>query len=160
MLRLSGSRLPRNVRLAPCRGRIFVIASSSDLLASYPARSRSLSTTPDYVLLWADTQLSGHRVGTRVVDLSAGQWRPTNLDIVVISPVAGAPDNIGLVARQSAFWAPLRVAQRRPEAVQPSHGARKPLHLYRRPSILIRLQMISPLICRTKRLLQGNRTLA
>jgi hypothetical protein len=58
-----------------------------------------------------------------------------NLDIVVISPVAGAPDDIGLLARQSAFRTPLRVAQHRPEATQPRYGARKPLHLFRRPSL-------------------------
>jgi hypothetical protein len=60
-------------------------------------------------------------------DVDVDQWQPASLDIVVISPVAGAPDDIGLLARQSAFWAPLRVAQRRPEATQPRHGARKPL---------------------------------
>jgi hypothetical protein len=79
-------------------------------------------------------------------------------NIVAISPVAGASDDIGLLARQSAFRTPLRVAQRRPEATQPRHGARKPLHLFRRPSLgpfpslslfPIRLQILSASICRT-----------
>jgi hypothetical protein len=50
---------------------------------------------------------------------------PRRLSVAAISPVAGAPDDIRLLARQSAFRAPLRVAQRRPEATQPHHGARK-----------------------------------
>jgi hypothetical protein len=50
---------------------------------------------------------------------------PRWLNVMAISPIAGALDDIGLLARQSAFRAALRVAQRCPEATQPRQDARK-----------------------------------
>jgi hypothetical protein len=54
---------------------------------------------------------------------------------VRLGSLAASFGQVASVARQSAFRAPLRVAHRRPEATQPRHGARKPLHLFRRPSL-------------------------
>jgi hypothetical protein len=65
------------------------------------------------------------RCGNSRSALLADLGRCCGLNVVAISPVAGAFDDIGLPARQAAFGAPLRVAKRRPEATQPGQRARK-----------------------------------